>query len=118
MQKFKCHICGKTISSGRSIEPCPEAPEIKKTVYFCSTRCMNVFVGSVRRNRTKSKIKSIRSELENAEHEPSEKELSLLLGTLTPKEKDLLSAIGTGVMMAPHKTLKEFYQELSEKIGG
>ena len=91
MQKFKCHVCGKTISSGRSIEPCPEAPEIKKTVYFCSTRCMNVFVGSVRRNRTKSKIKLIRSELENAEHEPSDKELSLLLGTLTPKEKDLLS---------------------------
>ena len=118
MKKEKCHICGKTISSGRMIEPCPEAPEIKKTVYFCSTRCMNVFVGSVRRNRTKSKIKSIRSELKNAEHEPSEKELSLLLRTLTPKEKDLLSAIGTGVMLAPHKTLKEFYQELSEKIGG
>ena len=118
MKKEKCHICGKTISSGRMIEPCPQAPEIKKTVYFCSTRCMNVFVGSVRRNRTKSKIKSIRSELENAEHEPSEKALALLLRTLTPKEKDLLSAIGSGVMLAPHKTLKEFYQELSEKIGG
>ena len=118
MKKEKCHICGKTISSGRMIEPCPEAPEIKKTVYFCCTRCMNDFVASVRQNRTKSKIKSIRSELENAEHEPSEKELSLLLRTLTPKEKDLLSAIGTGVMLAPHKTLKEFYQELSEKIGG
>ena len=118
MKKEKCHICGKTISSGRMIEPCPEAPQITNTVYSCSTRCMNVFVGSVRRNRTKSKIKSIRSELENAEHEPSEKELSLLLRTLTPKEKDLLSAIGSGVMLAPHKTLKEFYQELSEKIGG
>ena len=118
MRKIKCHVCGKTISSGRKIEPSPETPEIKETVYFCSTRCMNVFIGSIRRNRTNAEIKSIRKELENAEHEPSEKELSLLLGTLTPKEKDLLSAIGTGVMMAPHKTLKEFYQELSEKIGG
>ena len=77
---------------------------------------MNVFVASVRRNRTKSKRKSIRSELENAEHEPSEKELSLLLGTLTPKEKDLLSAIGTGVKLASSKTLKAFYQELKEKL--
>lgn len=118
MQKFKCHVCGKTISSGRKIEPFPEAPEIKKTVYFFSTRCMNVFIGSIRRNRTKTKIKSIRKELENAEHEPSEKELSLLLETLTPKEKEFLSAIGTGVMLAPHKTLKEFYQELNEKLRG
>ena len=116
MKKEKCHICGKTISSGRMIEPCPEVPEIKKTVYFCSTRCMNVFVGSVRRNRTKSKIKAIRSELENAEHEPSERELSLLLKTLTPKEKDVLSAIGVGVMLASSKTLKAFYQELKEKL--
>ena len=58
----------------------------------------------------------IRSELENAEHEPSEKELSLLLGTLTPKEKDLLSAIGIGVILASSKTLKAFYQELKEKL--
>lgn len=116
MQKFKCHVCGKTISSGRRIEPCPEVPEIKETVYFCSTKCMNVFVGSVRRNRTKSKIKSIRSELENAEHEPSEKELLLLLGTLTPKEKDLLSAIGIGVILASSKTLKAFYQELKKRL--
>ena len=118
MEKEKCHICGKTISSGRRIEPSPEAPEIKETVYFCCTRCMNVFVASVSRNRTKSKIKSIRSELENAEHEPSEKELSLLLGTLTPKEKYLLSAIGTEVILATSKTLKAFYQELKEKLRG
>lgn len=118
MKKEKCHICGKTISSSRRIEPSPEAPEIEETVYFCCTRCMNDFVASVIRNRTKSKRKSIRSELENAEHEPSEKELSLLLGTLTPKEKDLLSAIGTGVILASSKTLKAFYQELKEKLRG
>ena len=118
MQKFKCHVCGQTISSGIRIEPSPKAPEIKETVYFCSTRCMNVFIGSIRRNRTNAEIKSIRKELENAEHEPSEKELSLLLGTLTPKEKEVLSTIGTGVMFAPDKTLKEFYQELNEKLRG
>lgn len=116
MQKFKCHVCGKTISSGRRIEPCPEAPEIKETVYFCSTRCMNVFVGSVRRNRTKAKNKSIRNELENAEHEPSEKELPLLLSSLTTKEVQLLAAVGVGVMLASHKTMKEFYQVLNEKL--
>lgn len=91
MQKFKCHVCGKTISSGRRIEPCPEALEIKEAVYFCSTRCMNVFVGSVKRNRTKNTNKSIRNELENAEHKPSERELILLLRTLTPKEKRIIS---------------------------
>ena len=73
---------------------------------------------SVQSDEIAQSQRSNRSELKNAEHEPSEKELSLLLRTLTPKEKDLLSAIGTGVMLAPHKTLKEFYQELSEKIGG
>lgn len=116
MQKFKCHVCGKTISSGRSLNPSPEVPEIKKILYFCGTRCMNTFVGSIKRSRTKTVLKSIRSELEIAEYEPSERELSLLLKTLTTKEKDVLSAIGVGVMLASSKTLKAFYQELKEKL--
>lgn len=116
MQKFKCHVCGKTSSSGRRIEPIPEVPEIKETVYFCSTKCMNVFVGSVKRNRTKNTNKSIRNELENAEHKPSERELILLLRTLTPKEKELLAAIGVGVMFSSNKTLKEFYREFKGKL--
>ena len=118
MNKRKCKICGKQCSSGVILEPDERIPEVKKTLFFCSDRCLNVFVASIKRERRKTANKSIRSELKNAEHEPSEKELSLLLITLTPKEKDLLSAIGTGVMLSPHKTLKEFYQELSEKIGG
>ncbi len=77
---------------------------------------MNVFVGSVKRNRTKNTNKSIRNELENAEHKPSERELILLLRTLTPKEKKLLPAIGVGVMFSSNKTLKEFYQELKGKL--
>lgn len=116
MKPCKCHICGKTISFGRSLNPSPEVPEIKKTLYFYGTRCMNTFVGSIKRSRTKTVLKSIRSELEIAEYEPSERELSLLLKTLTPKEKDVLSAIGVGVMLASSKTLKAFYQELKEKL--
>ncbi len=116
MKTCKCHVCGKVISSGRSLDPDPDIPEIKEKVYFCGTRCLNSFVGSIKRKRTKSVYKEIRNQLKNADHEPSEKETSLLLRTLAPNERALLTAIGVGVMLAGCKTLKSFYQELNKKL--
>lgn len=57
---MKCKICGKNISAGFKviIEPHEKVPEIKKTMYFCSTRCENKFIGSIKSQRVKEHKKN------------------------------------------------------------
>lgn len=114
MNKRKCKICGKQCSSGVILEPDERIPEVKKTLFFCSERCLNVFVASIKRERRRSANKSIRSSLETAEHEPSKDETFQILMTLTAKEKSILSAIAVGTLLAQYRTCKEFYEKLHE----
>lgn len=114
MKSQKCKICGRTCSSGVKIEPDGIAPEVKKTLFFCSNRCANVFIASVKRERRKKSNQTVRTALETAEHEPSKEEMSAMLFTLTAKEKDYLSAIAVGSLLATYRTCKEFYEHLNE----
>lgn len=115
MKNPKCKICGRTCSSGVKIEPEDIAPEVKKTLFFCSARCAKVFIASVKRERKKKYNQACRASLENTDREPNEQELALMLCTLTAKEKELLSAIAVGILLAEDRTCKEFYKNLKER---
>ena len=115
MKSQKCKICGRTCSSGIKIEPEDIAPEVKKTLFFCSTRCAKVFIASIKRERKKKYNQTVRAALESAEHEPNDQEISQILSTLTGKEIELLSAIGVGILLGENKTCKAFYETLKEK---
>lgn len=116
---MKCKICGKNISAGFKviIEPHEKVPEIKKTMYFCSTRCENKFIGSIKSQRVKEHKKMIRKKLENLEKEPTESEISDMFYTFTEKEKTQLIALGLGTLLADKTTCKELYSYLKLKLG-
>ena len=115
MKNPKCKICGRTCSSGVKIEPEDIAPEVEKTLFFCSARCAKVFIASVKRERKKKYNQACRASLESADHEPNDQEISQILSTLTGKEIELLSAIGVGILLGKNKTCKAFYKTLKEK---
>jgi len=104
------------MTSGLKITPIEGVPEIKKTLWFCSERCLNAFVGNVKAQRKKSMKKDIRVALETADREPTEEDYSVIIGTLSAAEKNLLAAIGMGVTFATHRTIKEFYENLRQKL--
>lgn len=115
-KQYKCAICKKTITSGKRIDPDPNIPEIKKTMYFCGSRCQNVFIGSIKRSRTKKKKKEWREELEQREDQcKTNGDCIRLFETLTSDEKEFLTVVGLGTFMA-QKTLKEFYALLKERV--
>ena len=115
-KQYKCAICKKTITSGIGIAPDPNIPEIKKTMYFCGSRCQNVFIGSIKRSRTKKKKKEWREELEQREDQcETNGDYIRLFETLTSDEKEFLTLVGLGTFMA-QKTLKEFYALLKERV--
>lgn len=115
-KQYKCAICKKTITRGKRIDPDPNIPEIKKTMYFCGSRCQNVFIGSIKRSRTKKKKKEWREELEQREDQcETNGDYIRLFETLTSDEKEFLTMVGLGTFMA-QKTLKEFYALLKERV--
>ena len=115
-KQYKCAICKKTIKGGKRIDPDPNIPEIKKTMYFCGSRCLNVFIGSIKRSRTKKKKKEWREELEQREDQcETNGDYIRLFETLTSDEKEFLTLVGLGTFMA-QKTLKEFYALLKERV--
>ena len=116
MATHKCKTCGRTMTSGLKVTPIEGVPEIKKTLWFCSERCLNAFVGNVKAQRKKSMKKDLRVALETADREPTEEDYSGIFSTLSAAEKNLLAAIGMGVTFATHRTIKEFYENLRQKL--
>ncbi|MCR4713117.1 MAG: hypothetical protein K5751_01895 [Treponemataceae bacterium] len=116
MATHKCKTCGRTMTSGLKVTPTEGIPEIKKPLWFCSERCLNAFVGNVKAQRKKSMKKDMRAALENADREPTEEDYSDIISTLSAAEKNLLAAIGMGVTFATHRTIKEFYENLRQKL--
>lgn len=115
-KQYKCAICKKTITRGKLFDPDPNIPEIKKTMYFCGSRCLNVFIGSIKRSRTKKKKKEWREELEQREDQcETNGDYIRLFETLTSDEKEFLTVVGLGTFMT-QKTLKEFYALLKERV--
>ena len=104
------------MTSGLKITPIEGVPEIKKTLWFCSERCLNTFVGNVKAQRKKSMKKNMRAAPENADREPTEEDYYDIISTLSAAEKNLLAAIGMGVTFAIHRTIKEFYENLRQKL--
>ena len=116
MATHKCRTCGKTVSSGLKVTPTEGVPEIKKPLWFCSQRCFNSFVGRVKAQRKKSMKKDTRGALETADREPTEEDYSDILAILTTAEKNLLTAIGMGILIASHRTIKEFFENLRQRL--
>lgn len=118
-KQYKCEICKRAISSGFQLDPDEQIPEIKRTVYFCSRRCQNAFVGTIKRSRTKSIKKAWRAELEQKDGDvETDKDFYHLFETLTADERKILISIGIGDLLSQAKTLKGFYKLLGEKVEG
>ena len=118
MSYKKCRICGTKCSGIYSIKPGEIKTEIKETVYFCSLRCAKKYVGTIKTQKRKDLNKTIRNKLKEIDREPSREELIEILSTLTQKEKNVLSAIAVGTLLATHPTCKEFYKQLEEIVNG
>ena len=116
-KQYKCEICKRAISSGFQLDPDEQIPEIKQTVYFCSRRCQNAFVGAIKRSRTKNIKSEWRAELEQKDEElDSDEDFYRLFETLTTDERKILISLGIGDLMSQTKTLKGFYKLLGEKV--
>ena len=118
MSYKKCRICGTRCSGFYNIVPGEIKTEIKETVYFCSRRCAKKYLGTIKTQRRKDYNKTIRIKLKETDREPSRDELIEILSTLTQKEKNVLSAIAVGTLLATHPTCKEFYKQLEEIVNG
>lgn len=121
MSYKKCRICGTKCSGIYSIVPGEiktKITEIKETVYFCSLQCAKKYLGTIKTQQRKDYNKTIRNKLKETDREPSRDELIEILSTLTQKEKNVLSAIAVGTLLATHPTCKEFYKQLEEIVNG
>ena len=110
----KCKTCWKTIGSTRlSIEPCKEIPDIKRTVYFCSNRCANVFLGSIKAKYKKQTKNAVRKALEVADRKPTNEDLVAIYQTLTEKEKQIMFLVAMEAAYFSNLKLKDFYKNLN-----
>ena len=116
MATHKCKTCGRTMTSGLKVTPIEGVPEIKKTLWFCGERCFKAFVGNIKAQRKKSMKKDMRGALENADREPTDEDYSDILAILTTVEKNLLTAIGMGILFASRRTIEDFFENLRQRL--
>lgn len=114
----KCKICGKTVgAAGLMLEPREDIPEIKKTMCFCDRRCANAFLGRIKAQYKKRAKHSVRKDLEQADREPTNEDLSMIYRTLTEKEKLIMFVVATQGEMFSGIPIKDFYRRLNEFAG-
>lgn len=113
VMKYVCKICGKSVGAlGLALDSSDNIPEVTKPVYFCSSRCANIFFGRIRAERTKKKKKACKEHLlKNPERKATNDDIAVIFQTLTKAQKDEMLLHMMGICYArSDKTVKGILQ--------